>query len=172
MSLPLQAVDRLFARLLATYGQEWERKFEAVDVGALKAAWGHELSTFGTEVGYQRIVWALENLPERCPNAIQFKNLCRMSPIAEPQPLPQPKADPARVAAELAKLGHVSRDKRGQSLTGAASMKSWAWRLLARHEQGDQIRPISLRFANEALAGEISRGQKNPYTHNAQKAEH
>jgi hypothetical protein len=30
--------------------------------------------------------------------------------------------------------------------------KAWAKRLIARHEAGERIRPISLRFAREALA--------------------
>ncbi len=27
-----------------------------------------------------RVAWALENLPERCPNVIEFRNLCRQAP--------------------------------------------------------------------------------------------
>jgi hypothetical protein len=30
--------------------------------------------------------------------------------------------------------------------------KDWARRLIAKHEAGERIRPISLRFAREALA--------------------
>jgi hypothetical protein len=30
--------------------------------------------------------------------------------------------------------------------------KAWARKLIARHEAGERIRPISLRFAREALA--------------------
>lgn len=43
-------------------------------------------------------------------------------------------------------------------------MKDWARVLIARHEAGENVRPISLRFAREALARELSVAQKNPHT--------
>lgn len=102
MSLPLKAVERLFDRLTATYGNDFIVKFGGVDSAKLKSVWAHELAAFGESL--HRIAWALENLPERCPNAIEFKKLCYAAPAPEALALPEPKADSARLAAELAKL--------------------------------------------------------------------
>lgn len=144
MSLPLKAIDRLFDRLTATYGRDFTGKFEGIEQSALKASWAHELSGFADKL--TMLAWALENLPERCPNVIEFRNLARRAPAPEAPRLPQPKADPARVAAELAKLGPAI-----SAQTGPVDHKAWAKRLLARHEAGEKPNPTSLRFAREAL---------------------
>ena len=146
MSLPTKAIDRLFERLAATYGAGWTRQWADVPMADVKAAWAHELSTFSGSL--HRIAWALENLPPKCPNVIEFKHLCRQAPAPEAPRLPEPKADPERVKAELAKLGDV----RTQTVqTSTTDHKAWAKRILARHEAGEKINPTSLRFAREAL---------------------
>lgn len=152
MSLPLKAVDRLFERLGATYGAAWDRSLGSAPIGDLKSAWCHELSGFSDKLSM--LAWALENLPERCPNVIEFRNLARRAPVPETKRLPEPKADPERVKTELAKLA-PARDavKRNQA---PADHKGWARRIVARHSSGDTINPTSLRFAREALGGEPS----------------
>lgn len=147
MSLPIKAVDRLFDRLAATYGAAWTRQWADVPITDVKTAWMHELATFANSL--HRIAWALENLPPKCPNVIEFKALCRQAPAPEVPRLPEPKADPERVKAELAKLGHV----RQASVAPSSSVdhKAWAKRIVARHEAGDKINPTTLRFAREAL---------------------
>lgn len=144
MSLPLQAIERLFSRLSATYGKEFAGKFEGVDPGAVKASWAHELSGFANKL--ECVAWALENLPERAPNAIQFRNLCNASPVTEKPRLEAPKANPERVAAELAKLGPLVKKS-----TQQIDMKDWARRLKARDEAGERLKPIQIRFYKEAL---------------------
>jgi hypothetical protein len=62
--------------------------------------------------------------------------------------LPEPKADPERVAAELAKLAPIVATVRAAA---PVDHKAWAKRIVARHNEGDRINPTSLRFANEAL---------------------
>lgn len=149
MSLPVKAVDRIFSRLGATYGAAWERSIGSIPMSDVKTAWSHELAGFASRL--QDIAWALENLPERCPNVIEFRNLCRQAPReAEPQ-LPAPKADPERVKAELAKLGAI----RGAVLS-PANAKDWARSLVARAEAGERLNPTTLRFAREALRLEVS----------------
>lgn len=145
MSLPVQALDRLFARLAATYGAAWERSLGSTPLADVKTAWSHELSGFAGSLN--RIAWALENLPPKCPNVIEFKALCRQAPTPEAPRLPEPKADPERVKAELAKLAPV----RQAVATSQRDGREWARRILARNEAGDRIRPITLRFAKEAL---------------------
>ena len=144
MSLPLKAIDRLFDRLAATYGRQWLDMWEGVDPNAVKSSWAHELAVF--EHSLHRIAWALENLPPKCPNAIQFKALCRLAPAPETPRLPEPKADPERVRAELAKIAPTLVKKQEQ-----ADKRDWARRIIARHDAGERVGFISLQFAREAL---------------------
>jgi hypothetical protein len=110
-----------------------------------KALWAHELSVFGNSL--HRIAWALENLPPKCPNVIEFKHLCRQAPAPEAQQLPEPKADPARLKAELSKLGDI----RAQVTKTNTDHKAWARKIIERAKAGENVRPISLRFAKEAI---------------------
>lgn len=145
MSLPLKAVDRLFERLMATYGRDFMARYEGLELAAVKTVWAHELGGFADRLS--DVAWALENLQARCPNAIEFRDLCRKAPVPEAPRLPEPKADPERVRAELSKLGGL----RQNAVRGSGGGKDWARRILARHADGERIRPISLRFAKEAL---------------------
>lgn len=144
MSLPLKAVDRLFDRLTATYGRDFVARFEGLDVNNVKTVWAHELSGFANQL--PALAWALENLPERAPNVIEFRNLARRAPAPEVPRLPEPKADPARIAAELARLKPIRAPR-----AGGQDGRDWARRIIARHAQGDSVRPICLAFARQAL---------------------
>lgn len=146
MSLPVEAINRLFNRLSATYGAAWTRLWADVPMADVKAAWAHELATFATSL--HRIAWALENLPARCPNVIEFKALCRQAPAPDVPRLPEPVVDPERVKAELAKL--ASRNP-----TERQDPKDWARRILVRHEAGEKLSPTTLRFAKEALRSHL-----------------
>ena len=138
----IRAIDRLFKRLSATYGAEWERMLGATPEIDAKSVWAHELEQFKNSL--HRIAWALENLPERCPNVIVFKNICRAAPAPEEIALPAPKADPERVAAELAKLGHI----RAGAVVAAAGRLDWAKRILNRQ---DGRSPTVIRMAKDAM---------------------
>jgi hypothetical protein len=148
MSLQLKAVDRLFERLMATYGREFMGRYEGQEIGAVKSIWAHELAGFSDHM--HSLAWALEHLPERAPNVIEFRNLARRAPTPDVPRLPEPAADPARVAAELARLA-PARKAIAAAAAGDHDPKAWARRLLARHAAGDRLRPIALRFAHEAL---------------------
>ena len=143
MSLSMTAIDRLFQRLAASYGSQWSKQWQDVPMQDAKNAWAHELAAFDKSLN--RVAWALENLPARCPNVIEFRNLCRQAPAPEVPRLPEPKADPERVAAELAKLAPM------RQAVSTIDHKAWAKRLMDRHEQGDRLNPTTLRFAREAL---------------------
>lgn len=147
MTFPLKAVDRLFERLAATYGSAWDRSLGSAPMADVKSAWAHELSGFGDRL--QDVAWVLENLPERCPNAIEFRNLARRAPAPDVPRLPEPKADPQRVAAELAKLAPA----RSAAIASAGGIdhKAWARAIVARVDAGERLRPICVRFAREAL---------------------
>lgn len=144
MSLPLKAIDRLFQRLEATYGAEWSRKWDGVPVQDVKTIWADELSGYAQNLS--AVAWALENLPDRAPNVIEFRAICRRAPSPDVPRIEAPKADLQRVNAELAKLQEF-RDSAAKETDG----REWARRILTRHAAGEPINAIPLRFAREAL---------------------
>lgn len=153
MPLSLQATDRVINRLTATYGQQFLRLYEGLDMNAVKSTWAHELAEFDrSRESMLRIAWALENLPDRAPNVIAFRTLCRQAPAAETPALPMPKADPERVKAELAKLGHLRKPAETSS---AGYHKQWAHRILGRHAQGEKILPYALKCAQDAVRSHL-----------------
>ncbi len=146
MSLSLQAVERLFDRLSATYGRDFTSKYEGVDSNALKSSWAHELSSFTRDL--PSIAWALEHLPERCPNVIEFRTLCRRAPAAEVPRVEVSKAGMARVAAELAKLGPMLEVMRHQP----TNAKDWARRIIENDRNGIRSQSsLPLQMAKAAL---------------------
>lgn len=148
MSLQLKAIDRLFDRLAATYGAAWVRQWDGVDAGAVKSMWAHELG--GYEKSLEPIAWALENLPERCPNLIVFKNLCLQAPAKTVPQLPAPKADPERLRAELEKLGQI-KDATRSAAGSASNAKEWARRIVADLRAGIKRNPTVAQMACDAL---------------------
>lgn len=148
MSLPTKAIDRLFERLAATYGAAWDRSLGATPVCDVKTVWAHELAGYGDRLA--DVAWALENLPERCPNVIEFRNLCRRAPAPEVPRLPEPKADPERVRAEFAKLADL-RDSMAATAKSGVRNVEWAHRILARRDAGEKISPTVLAMAKGAL---------------------
>ena len=88
MSLPSQWIERIFARLQGIYGQQFTAKFSRMDsgkdVGMLNAkeVWSDELGGFADNG--EAIAYALKNLPsDFCPNAIEFRDICRRAPRKE-----------------------------------------------------------------------------------------
>ena len=149
MSLSNQAIDRLFTRLGATYGAQWDKSLGTAPLGDVKTLWAHELAPFANSL--HRIAWALENLPARCQNVIEFKLLCRQAPAPDVPELPEPKADPERLKQELSKLG----DLRAKLVTDTrVDHKAWAKRIMVRYRAAERINPTVLRFAREALKSE------------------
>lgn len=141
MSLSCKVIDRLFDRLTVTYGVQFKRAYEGQNPAAVKTSWAHELGMFAGRL--EPIAWALENLPERCPNVIEFRKICRAAPSPEVKLLPDAKADPARVAAELAKLGGVKSSVIG---TKESSGKQWAHDLAKRVER-KEVMPTQFQRA-------------------------
>ena len=84
-TIPASWVDRIFARMQGIYGKEFTGQFSVIDnngndIGMenAKTVWGQELGCFAENP--DAIGFALLNLPERAPNAIKFKELCRLAP--------------------------------------------------------------------------------------------
>lgn len=84
-TLPASWVEKLFARLQGVYGREFTGQFatgvvDGIDPGIenAKQVWAEELGGFAEHP--EALAYALKNLPDRCPNAIRFRDLCRHAP--------------------------------------------------------------------------------------------
>ena len=144
-----KAVDHVFVVLEATYGAAWARSLGASPIGTVKTVWAFQLGQFTHSIPAKRsIVWALKNLPDAAPSAIQFRNLCRQAPAAEALQLPAPKADTARVDAELSKLDSV---RHAVASRRAVDHKAWAHHIITKHKADEPVNVGPLRFAREAL---------------------
>lgn len=144
MSLPTPWVDRIFDKLTLVYGQQFLRRWTDIDLNAVKSDWAHELSGFQQQP--KAIAWALQNLPaDKPPTVLEFKFMARRAPPEEMPRLEAPKADPERVAAELAKLEPMR-------VRVERSNTEWADRIVAKHESGCKVSPLVLSMAREALA--------------------
>lgn len=129
--IPPAVIDRLFSRLAATYGAAWDRSLGSAPMADVKTAWAHELSGFAEKLG--DIAWGLENLPEKCPNVLEFRALCRRAPAPEFKQVEAPKANPERVA----QLTQQVRD--AVQSTAEKDPKEWAHKLRRRHEAGERL---------------------------------
>ena len=140
-------IDRLFTRLSATYGPDWTRQCANVPMNDIKTAWGHELAGYINHLA--AIAYALDSLPERCPNVIQFRNLCRAAPARAVPLIEAPKADPVRKAEALAKLSDAPARTDG---------REWARRIISRKDAGEYIYPCTLGMAMSALGLKKAQG--------------
>jgi len=120
-------VDRIHARLLVRYGSSWVAKYPGIPDELVKHDWVTELSGLRPE----QIKHALEHLPPEFPPGVtQFRDLCLRAPEPMAPRLPAPKADKARVAAELQRMGSIAK---------ATSPLQWAYRLQEREKQGETL---------------------------------
>ena len=143
------AVDYVFTIMAATYGAAWDRSLGVAPMADVKTVWGDALDDFCANDDAKRaILWGLKNLPDTVPNARQFRTLCRQAPAREVPQLDAPKADPERVAAELAKLAPLRAGVASPSTNGP---KAWAYRILSGHKNGEKLSPIVLAMAQSAV---------------------
>ena len=90
-SLPTAWVEKIFTRLHGIYGREFWLQYAtgAVDgrdpgIENAKIAWAEELGIFLNRP--EAIAYALQNLPGRCPNSIQFRDICKAAPLTQERP--------------------------------------------------------------------------------------
>lgn len=144
MSLPTPWIDRIFDKLTLTYGQSFLRRWADIDLNAVKSDWAHELAGFAQHP--RAIAFALENLPpERPPTVLEFRAMARRAPADDLPRLPEPKADPARVAAELERLAPLRVDHSRPRL----GRTDWAHRIVAKHEAGVRVSRTVLAMARD-----------------------
>ena len=145
MTLPIAAVERLFDRLSMTYGTEFKNKWTGMPLNEIKTHWTYELSQFAGNLN--AIGWALQNLPDRCPNLIEFKSLCKQAPRPTTIALDAPKVPIEVVDTEISKI--IASLVKTPESTG--DHKRWARRLKERHEKGEKLSPYQINCYKVAL---------------------
>ena len=148
MTLPIAAIERLFDRLSMTYGVEFKNKWSGFPVNEVKTHWAHELSIFADNLNV--IGWALQNLPERCPNLIEFKSLCKQAPRPITTALDAPKAPVEVVDKVLAEIA-LKAFKKPVDENGNVDHKRWAKKLRDRHAKGEVLSLVQIKSYKTAL---------------------
>jgi hypothetical protein len=143
MSLPSGWIDRIFTKLTLTYGQAFLRQYDGVEMADVKANWGHELGCFAQSP--DSIRHGLEHLPERPPNIVQFRDLCRIpvKPVLLTNDLPPVAPEMAAMVKEV----FSKAEKR-------ASDKGWAHALQAREKNGEALSMAQRQAWRTALGGQ------------------
>ena len=145
MALPTKVVERLFEKLQLTYGTEFTNKWGELNSMDLMTNWAYELAQFADNLN--AIGWALQNLPDRCPNLIEFKNLCKQAPRPQHQALDAPKAPVEVIDREISNMFARLIKKP----TDAGDHKRWAKRLKERHEKNQHLSPYQINCYKTAL---------------------
>ena len=148
MSLPIKAIERLFDRLSTTYGTEFKNKWNGIPLNEVKSMWAHELGIFAENL--HAIGWALQNLPDRCPNLIEFKSLCKQAPRPSTIALDAPKAPVEVVDRVLAEIA-AKAFKQPQDENGNVDHKRWAKKLHKRHQDGEKLNLFQIKAYKTAL---------------------
>ena len=112
--LPSAWAEKIFARLQGIYGREFTGQFSTGMVNGIDAGLENAKITWAEELGGfvkwpEAIAYALEHLPERVPNCIKFKDLCRNAPRPEPVKL-EYKLTEEQMAANRIKVKQMMAD--------------------------------------------------------------
>lgn len=145
MSLPSAWVDRLFAKLTVTYGADFLRRYDGIDLAAVKADWADKLA--GYVQAPKAIAYALSVLPaDKPPTVLGFADLCRRAPIKSPLALPAPDPDPEVSKAAVSAIKRIS--------TAPVGSREWASRLKEREQRsgGKTLTKFQRDAWREALA--------------------
>lgn len=111
-------VESLFARLVVTWGKAFTTQYEGVDAAAVKADWADKLRGFqrsGTDGAptAPAIDWALDNLPPKPLNAVEFRQLCARYTAPEAPALPGPRRPvPEKFRKAISRLAAPIEDTR------------------------------------------------------------
>jgi hypothetical protein len=148
MSISIAAIERLFDRLSMTYGSEFKNKWNGIPLNEVKSSWSHELGIFADNL--HAIGWALQNLPDRCPNLIEFKSLCKQAPRPTTIALDAPKAPIEVVDRVLAEIA-LKAFKAPKDDNGNVDHKRWAKKLKERHQRGEKLSMYQIKCYKTAL---------------------
>ena len=146
-----QVVEHVFSQLAANYGSAWDRSLGNAPLADVKTVWAEKLDSFMTSIeSKKRILWALQNLPEKCPNSIEFRNLCRQAPSDQPAALPLPKVNP-----EIAKMV-IDGTKKVLNGPQSVDFRAWAKAILIDHKGGlRRSTPTAVAMARRAMGEEV-----------------
>lgn len=143
MSLPLPWVNKIFDKLTLVYGRTFLDRWAGLDLDTVKADWAHELD--GLDRSPKSITYALQHLdPDRAPTVLQFRTLAYKAPADVPVMIAAPPPDPKTIADNLMAMAPARKPS-------YADPKAWAHRIIKRAEQGDKIKPYTLKCAQQAL---------------------
>lgn len=134
----------LFSELWAIYGAAWVRSHGDAPMADTKAVWRKHLDGFNA----RDIKYALAHLPSKCPNVLEFRDLCRAAPKTEQKQLPRPAQDPEKVAEV------VQQVKAKMSKFPPREPKQWARDLKARHDRGEKLGGHQINAYRQALGFE------------------
>jgi hypothetical protein len=98
--MPMESswADALIGRLAVRYGEAFTRQWNGMDRAAVLADWAGVLDGVRPEA----IRYALDNLPpDRPPNALQFRALCRRATADERQAPALPAPHPGKPSQEI-----------------------------------------------------------------------
>lgn len=114
-----------------------------MDIELVKADWAEELAGFANWP--EAIKYAFDHMDsEKPPTATMFRDIARKAPAKQMPALPAPIVDPEVMAKAVTEIKTAAQVKR-------VDHKAWARKIIAQAEAGEYVRPISLRFAKEAL---------------------
>jgi hypothetical protein len=145
--LPIEWIHRLFGRFAIRYGDEWARKWDGLSMESVHADWSAQLAGMHLSPGGQaRLLYGIDNMPERPPTATAFRAICSRAPEPkQPLLLDVAPIDPARAELLRNAVRGIGR--------GPSDPLAWARRVIERHESGEYIAtPAALEMAAHALA--------------------
>lgn len=141
--LPPKVIDKLFLRLSNVYGSQWTGLWRDNDIDEVKDLWADELRYFADRL--EAFAWALDHLPERVPNLVEFKKLMMAAPTSK-------KPDALEWTATTPIPPAISEQLKKVKVPKAVDHKAWAKKILQDVADGIPRRPIAVRFAKEALS--------------------
>lgn len=140
MALPLSWVDRIFDKLMLTYGRDFTGRWDGLPMASVKNDWAHELSGF--EDHPEAIKHAFLTLnPAKPPTVLEFRNMAANAPKMAKIELPPPPVDKVFRQSLIDK---IQAPKEG-------GMKAWAYALKARDEAGEKLNANQIRCYKNAL---------------------
>jgi hypothetical protein len=145
----LARIELVFARLLVRYGAAWRGKWAGVEPAAVLADWHSQLAGFPDSA----LLYALDNLPMDFPPTVgQFREVCLRAPAPRLPALPEPKADPARLAGELRRMRDLTKNRKPSA---------WMLDLEDRARRGERLSYAQRQFLDNAYANRVNVPQDN-----------
>ena len=145
MSLQAELIDMIFTKMTLVYGRDFLSRWEGLNLSDVKTDWAHELGGFAPYP--EAIAYALKSLTiGKPPTVLEFRAIALKAPLPQWQELPAPTLQGEKLIAEISKIAALKQ--RAKDVPGA---KDWARAIMGRYNAGENVRPVSLRFAREAL---------------------